>query len=166
MGGDLTFDELFRQEYLPVRRTVALIVGDLEVAAEVTQEAFTQLHLHWSRVSRHDRPGAWVRRVAIRHAVRSKTRARLGGDLEALTSSLEWKPDGHVDLDVIRAIARLPAQQRAAVVLRYYVDLPVADVAVALGCAEPTARVHLHRARARLAELLGTDDEEVTDVLG
>ncbi len=50
--------------------------------------------------------------------------------------------------------------QRAAIVLFYFEDLPVAEIAHILDCAEPTARVHLHRARKRLAEVLG---EEVSE---
>src|SRR3954469_7354467 len=164
MSGDEAFEEVFRREYPSVLRTVALIVVDREVAAEVTQEAFTQLHLKWRRVSGYDRPGAWGRRVAIRDAVRARQRSHRGVTLEAQASTGEARDDALVDLDVVRAIASLPAQQRAAVVLRYYGDLPIADLAVELGCAEATARVHLHRGRARLAELLGADEEEVDDV--
>ena len=55
---------------------------------------------------------------------------------------------------------------RAAIVLRYYGDLSVLDIAEVMGCAEATVRVHLHRARARLAELLSIDEEEMDDVAG
>ena len=163
MSGDEAFEEVFRREYPSVLRTVALIVIDREVAAEVTQEAFTQLHLKWRRISRYDRPGAWVRRVAIRDAVRHRQRTTRGVVVETQASSREALDDALVDVDVVRAIAALPTQQRAAVVLRYYADLSMSDIAAALGCAEATARVHLHRGRGRLAELLGADDEEDVD---
>ncbi|MFN2595257.1 MAG: RNA polymerase sigma factor, partial [Actinomycetota bacterium] len=64
------------------------------------------------------------------------------------------------DIDLMRAIAKLPAAQRAAVVLFYYEDQPTAEVAAILGCSEATARVHLHKARKRLAGLL---DRSVID---
>jgi RNA polymerase sigma-70 factor (ECF subfamily) len=159
MSADTGFDEMFRREYPRVLRTVALIVLDAEVAAEVTQEAFVQLHLKWQRVAGYERPGAWVRRVAIRKAVRGRRRAVEGVRLEELGRTAGHIDDTGLDIDVVRAIASLPSQQRAAVVLRYYDDLPIADVAAALGCAAPTARVHLHRARARLAELLRIEEE-------
>jgi RNA polymerase sigma-70 factor (ECF subfamily) len=50
-----------------------------------------------------------------------------------------------------------------AVVLHYFEDRPVAEIADVLGCAPATARVHLHKARPRLASLL---HEEVDDVVG
>jgi RNA polymerase sigma-70 factor (ECF subfamily) len=157
MSGE-TFDEVFRREYPSVLRTVALILMSKEVAEEVTQEAFAQLHLKWGRVADMDKPGAWVRRVAIRAAVRRRRRTLQGAVLEI--SQLGRDPDDvKVDVDVLRAVAALPRQQRAAVVLRYYEDLPVADVASALGCAEATVRVHLHRARLTLAERLGVGEE-------
>jgi RNA polymerase sigma-70 factor (ECF subfamily) len=60
-----------------------------------------------------------------------------------------------VDVDVVRAIARLSGYQRAAVALFYLEDRPVIEVADVLACSEVTAKVHLHRARKRLVELLG-----------
>lgn len=60
-------------------------------------------------------------------------------------------------LDLRRAIAKLPAQQRLAVDLHYYLGLGVADVAVVMGCPEGTVKSHLFRARTRLRQLLGED---------
>jgi RNA polymerase sigma factor (sigma-70 family) len=59
------------------------------------------------------------------------------------------------------AIARLPERQRVAIVLRYLADLPLVDVAAAMGCAVGTVKSTLHAARARLEVDLGDDREEV-----
>ena len=163
MSGDRTFEVVFREEYPSIRRTVALILGDMEDADEVTQEAFTQLHLKWKRVSGYDRPGAWVRRVAIRLVVRRRNRTNRGRELEVLASGATLD-DESIDPDVVRAIRELPPRQRAAIVLRYYADLEIKDVAAALGCADATARVHLHRARETLARRLAVEEEDATDV--
>ena len=66
---------------------------------------------------------------------------------------------------MLASLQQLSPTQRAAVVLHYFDDLPVAEVAEALGCKPATASVHLHRARARLAELLG-EQEVDSDVAG
>lgn len=58
-------------------------------------------------------------------------------------------------VDLARAVASLPARQRAAVVLHYFVDLPVADIAVVLGCAPGTVKSQLHDARTGLEHALG-----------
>jgi RNA polymerase sigma-70 factor (sigma-E family) len=151
------FAWLFRDEYPSIVRTAYLMLGDREAAEDVAQEAFVRLYARWSRVSRYDRPGAWVRRVAIRLAVRARRRAA--------TLPLQAEQLGHQeapgDPDLRRALLALPAKQRAAVVLHYLEDLPVADVAELMGCAVSTAKVHLHRARKRLALELGEETDDV-----
>jgi RNA polymerase sigma-70 factor (ECF subfamily) len=58
-----------------------LILHDRQRAEDITQDAFIQLYSHW-RVSRYERPGAWVRRVAIRLAVRHQNRERIRAVLD------------------------------------------------------------------------------------
>ena len=153
---ELDYTAFFLREYAPVVRTVSLMLGDEARAEEIAQDAFVQLHLGWAKVSGYERPGAWVRRVAIRLAMRVIRRDRLWTIVRrGLLPSDSPKSSRH---DLGGAISRLPSSQRAAIILHYYEDRPVAEIAAILGCAEPTARVHLHRARKRLAELLGEDD--------
>jgi RNA polymerase sigma-70 factor (sigma-E family) len=156
---DSGFAWLFRDEYPAIVRTAYLMLGDREAAEDVAQEAFVRLYSYWRRVSRYDRPGAWVRRVAIRLAGRARRRA---AELPLLPEA-GTVIDSPGDPDLQRALLALPAKQRAAIVLHYLEDLPVAEVASLMGCAVSTAKVHLHRARGRLAALLG---EETTDVAG
>jgi RNA polymerase sigma factor (sigma-70 family) len=153
------FEDLFVREYPAIFRSAYLVVGDRDLAREITQEAFSRLLLRWNRVRRYDRPGAWVRLVAVRLARRTRDRRVI--EASALTCrELAVEGPSAVRLDVDTAILQLPRAQRAAVVLFYLDDLPIDEVAAALRCRPATARVHLHRARARLAELLG---EEVVD---
>ena len=162
---DRAFDELFHREHAGILRSVHLVVGDLEVARELTQEAFTRLYVQWPRISGYDRPGAWVRRVALRLAIRAQRRhRRLGAILRRPTVERPPHQSEMLDVDIVSALGHLPPQQRAAVVLTYLEDLPAAEVADALGCSESTVRVHLHRARLRLADLLTERREEVPDV--
>ncbi len=151
---------LFRTEYPLVVRTVFLILHDAGRAEEIAQEAFTTLFVHWRRVSKYERPDAWVRKVAIRLAIRGVRRDRRRAALEV--GAHEDRPFHQTvpDADLARAIASLPAMQRACVVLCYFEDRPTEEVADILRIAESTARVHLTRARKRLAELLG---EEVSE---
>jgi DNA-directed RNA polymerase specialized sigma24 family protein len=153
---EVEFATLFREEYPAVVRTAYLILGDRQAAEDVAQEAFTRLVVHWRKVSRYERPGAWVRRVAIRLALRADRRRR------TRTAKVEPGPTRfHSGGAGIRdAILALPPKQRAAIVLHYYEDRPVREVAEFLGCATATARVHLHRARRRLSDILR---EEATD---
>lgn len=150
---DPAFVDLFDREFPAITRTVAVVTGDRELAADVTQEAFARAFSRWRTVGRYDRPGAWVRRVAIRLAMRAVRRDRRPEALEEASVTVP----GSRDLDLERAVATLPGKQRAAITLHYFDDLPVRDVAAHLGCSEATAKVHLHRARVRLATILGED---------
>lgn len=146
----------FRAEYQAVVRTVELMTGDHDAALDITQEAFARLYRHWRRVSRYEAPGAWVRRIAVNLAIshlrRRKVQQRL---LPALATPVPPPPEK--DDSVLAAVRALPPSQRAAIVLFYFEDQPTSEVAALLGCSEATARVHLHRARAKLARVLGPD---------
>jgi len=148
----------YRAEFAHVVRTSYLIVHDRQRAEEVAQEAFIQLLAHWSKVSKYQQPGAWVRRVAIRIASRSARRERLRPALERGTDPAPvFAPQ---DIDLLNAVKQLPTRQRAAVALFYFEDRPLPEVADILGCSHSAAKVHVFNARRRLAELLG---EEVPD---
>jgi RNA polymerase sigma factor (sigma-70 family) len=147
---------LFRTEYEGVVRTVRVILGDAEGARDIAQESFVQLLLHWKKVSRYERPEAWVRRVAIRLAMRTLRRERLRPSLER--RSQPAPPDSDTPgTDILDAIKHLSPHQKAAIVLFYYEDRPVSEISHILDCSEATARVHLHKARKRLAEALGKE---------
>ncbi len=144
-------------------RSVAVYSGSLELAQDATQEAFARALVRWRVVSGYDRPGAWVRRVALRCVTRHRRRS----DSERRARERLAPPAGNeieqsiASADVARAIATLPRRQRAAVVLRYYEQLDIDEIAAVLGTAPAPARVHLHRARARLAVLLAEEPDDV-----
>ncbi|HYT79248.1 MAG TPA: sigma-70 family RNA polymerase sigma factor [Actinomycetota bacterium] len=155
---DAEFTAFFRSEYPALVRTLYVVVHDRERAQDLAQDAFVQLFARWRRISHYERPDAWLRRVAIRMAVRGIRRERLRPRLEReLDPAPLPKP---IDIDVLRAIQQLPTSQRAAVALFYLEDRPISEVAEILACAEVTAKVHLHRARKRLAALLGERQPE------
>jgi RNA polymerase sigma-70 factor (ECF subfamily) len=155
------FEDAFRADYPDVVRVIAPIVGSVEDAEAVAQDAFVKAYTRWKRIGRYDRPGAWVQRVAIRDAVRLAERSRRTVPGPTAERDAGDTVAAHVDLHA--AMVRLPAKQRACIVLHYLADQPVSEVASALGCKEATVRVHLHRARAALAGLLRPDREEMKD---
>ncbi len=149
----------YQAEYANVARSIFLILHDRQRAEDIAQDAFVQLYAYWWKVSRYERPDAWVRRVAIRMAVRHVKRERRRTVLERDVD--EPAPSGPVDVDLLRAIAELPAAQRVAVVLFYFEDRPIAEIMNILGSSEGAVKMSLQRARGRLAELLaeGVDDD-------
>jgi RNA polymerase sigma-70 factor, ECF subfamily len=151
------FEWLFVTQYRSIVWSAYVVLRDHAKAEEIAQEAFVRLLENWKKVARYDRPGAWVRKVAIRLATRAAKRETKGS-----LTTLNW-PDPpnpeSVDFDLMDAIRQLAPRQRAVIALFYLEDLPVSEVAEILGCSEATVSVHLHRARNRLAELLGEEVE-------
>jgi RNA polymerase sigma factor (sigma-70 family) len=158
---DEAFTRFFRSEFRNVVRTAYVVIHDAGRAEDVAQDAFAQLYVHWRRVSRYDRPEAWVRRIAIRAAVKMVKRDRMRTTLE---HRAEPAPAAAMavtmDPDLMEAIHELPPQQRAAVALFYFEDRPTSELADILGCSESTAKVHLFKARKRLATALGEEEED------
>lgn len=151
---DDEFDWVFRAHFASIARTVYLIVYDRGRAEDVTQDAFAQLWRNWSTLRGYERPEAWVRRVAIRMAVRDIRRERQRPDLER-RSSYGVDHEQFPDPDLADAVRKLSPMQRAAVVLHYLEDRPVDEIADVLRVSGSTVKQHLFRARHRLADLLG-----------
>ena len=150
---DREFEVFFRSEYASIVRAAFVLTGDRAAAEDVAQEAFARLYANWRKVSSYERPGAWVRRVAINLATSSLRRRR---PIVEAARDFEDFPDP----DLRSAIVRLPRGQRAAIVLHYLEDRSVAEIAQILECSESTVKVHLHRARTKLATALS---EETVD---
>ena len=146
---------LFDEHYLPLCRLAFVILGNHALAEEIVMEALLKTFSGWGRLRDPSRADIYLRRVVINLA-RSKIRRRT---LERRTNeSMAREPRGGlVDLDarettavVWAAVRELPERQRAAVVLRYYEDLPVAQVAEILDCSVGTVKSQLSKARAKL----------------
>ena len=145
-----------------VRRTVAVayaLTGSWADAEDLAQDAYSAAARGWAHVGRLDDPAAWVRRAVINRS-RSRWR-RLGREVRALTRLAGRGPQTEettlADPAFWSAVSELPSRQREVVALYYVDDLPMAEIAARLGCAEGTVKVHLSRARAALAAALGTD---------
>lgn len=150
------FEALVEAESRGLIAAVYTIVGDQHRSEEIVQEAFERGFQRWRRVSRLDRPGAWVRRVAINEAI-STTRRRASEE-RALArfdglAERQAAPDPLAALDdegVWAEVRRLPADQAAAVALRYGADLGIGDIAATMHLTVPAVKSLLHRARAAL----------------
>jgi RNA polymerase sigma-70 factor (ECF subfamily) len=153
-----TVRDLFDNEYVAMVRLATVITGDVGVAEEIAQEAFARAIARWGRIRTYDRPGAWLRRVTIRLAMRDRARRREIDrlpDAEAEPASVTVEP---TDPDLLYALSSLPRNQRTALFLFYFDGLSTEEVAVALGVRPGTARSHLHRGRTALAQLLSNTE--------
>lgn len=155
----------------PLLRTSHLMTGDVRDAEDLVQETLLKVAQRWKRVRSMEHPAAYARRVLVNLVLhdadrRSRQRAELwprDGAAEAADESAARALREVDDLAEFRwALAQLPARQRAVLVLRYWADLPVAEVADILGCSEGTVTSTTSRAAARLAEILTQSAPRVT----
>jgi RNA polymerase sigma-70 factor (sigma-E family) len=138
-------------------RTAYLMVGDLHEAEDLVQEALFKIASRWPRVCRMDNPVAYTRRILVNLALHgSSKRSRNRAELKA-TPPAETAPNAaHLDIhdELFDALAALPPRQRAALVLRYFLELPESEVAAALRCSLGTVKSSTSRGLRRLDETL------------
>jgi RNA polymerase sigma-70 factor (ECF subfamily) len=155
------FEAFFRTEYPRLVTLLVAVTGSRSAAEDLAQEALIRAHGRWDQIVRYDKPGAWVRRVALNLASNHGSRRRSEDRaLRRLRRQGPAEPYAYADADPVVAedfwalVRRLPARQAAAIALHHLEDRSVAEVASAMGCSEGTAKTHLHRGRTALAALL------------
>ena len=147
------FSEYAAATRAQLRRTAYLMCGDWERASDIAQEALIRLYVAWPRLDKASGIGAYARQTVVNIAID-------GARKKATHERPEELPDRPVVDDVfaivterlvvMQALAQLPLQQRACVVLRYYEDLSVGEVAGALRCREGTVKSQTARGLAKL----------------
>lgn len=133
---------------------LSLYCGDVHLAHDLAQETLARACHRWSQVQTMDSPSAWVHRVALnlaRSAFRTSSRRRAAVErLQARSDARTGQADPADAVAVRDAVAKLPERMRRALVLRYYADLPVADVAELMTCPEGTVKTLTFQAIAAL----------------
>jgi RNA polymerase sigma-70 factor (ECF subfamily) len=150
-AGDEAFEAFWREHFASVARAATGITGNVEDGAEVAQEAFARAYQHWAKVSGLDRPEAWVHRVAVNVAISHLRRAHRR--IVPASPPIVEPPDAPDD-DLLRALRGLTPAQRAVVVLRFYLDLSVDDVAKTMRKRPGTVRALTHQGMERLRSSL------------
>ncbi len=145
----ICFEDVYRTDYARMVRVAAMLTGSSAAAEDVVQDAFVGLYRHFDRV---DDPAGYLYRSVVngcgsRHRHKGVVRRLrlLTVVPEAATSDV----DGTWSL-----LATLTPRRRAVVVLRFYADMPLADIGRALGCPVGTVKSLLHRALADLKEVV------------
>jgi len=159
------FDSFVAASTDSLMRTAYLIVWDLQDAEDLVQETLLKVAARWHRVRRMDHPLAYARRILVNLALdgagrRTRRRRELTG--EALPDRPEEA--GGADAfdtqhELHSALAALPPRQRTAIVLRYFLDLPEAEVAAAMKCSLGTVKSTAARGLARLEQALRTTND-------
>ncbi|MBX6749740.1 MAG: SigE family RNA polymerase sigma factor [Micromonosporaceae bacterium] len=154
------FAQFYAAQFHGITVQVFAYTGDLPLAQDIAQEAFTRAVIRWEKLRTYDDPAAWVRRVAFNLASSRWRHIRIA------SAYLRRQREQHVDgpgpdrVALARALATLPNRHRRAVILHYLADLSIADIARQEGVSPNTVKSWLHRGRAELAAQLG-DAREV-----
>jgi len=140
---DQAFVALYRERYELMVRLAYLLTGRQAIAEELVQDAFVSVHRSWERATN---PAAYLR-TAVVNACRSWGRRQT---LEALRKPAPPDPSALVADEMWDVLLTLPPRQRAAIVLRFYEDLPDEEIAVLLGCKVATVRTAVFRGLEKL----------------
>ncbi len=146
------FEDWYLASYSAVLAAVLVALGEADVAAEATDEAFARALSNWRRVSGMARPIGWTITVGVNVGKRRLSRRRHEDQLIARVDR-SWEvpaPAGEI-WDVVRA---LPIRQRTIVALRYAADLPEAEIAKLLRISRSTVSSSLTIAHRKLADLI------------
>jgi RNA polymerase sigma-70 factor (ECF subfamily) len=156
-----SFDDFYRREYPRLLVLARVLAGDSS-AEDIAQESMLVAYRQWTRIALLDSPVGYVRGICAHKAVSwgrrltAERRAvrRLAGRRAVMVEPLPADSERFWS-----EVRRLPRRQAQVTALFYALDLSVAAVSVALGCAEGTVKVHLSRARAELTRRLETTED-------
>jgi RNA polymerase sigma-70 factor (sigma-E family) len=135
-------------------RFAHVLTGDRHLAEDLVQDGLERAGVGWARIRRQDDPEGYVRRIIVNrylNRLRALRRERLVAEPPE-QPGLESPTDSD---DAWRLLATLPRQQRAVLVLRYYLDQSEAQIADTLGCSVGTVKSNAARGMAKLRGALG-----------
>lgn len=156
----LTVTDLFREHHLELVRLALLMTGDVATAEDVVQDAFERLHSRWHSLRRQDSGLAYVRSSVLNGCRSVHRRAQVARKHAA---QLAEPPAGEAQIavgersDLVAGLLGLPRRQREVLVLRYYADLDVAEVAATLRIGPSAVRSTAARGLAALGRALRED---------
>jgi RNA polymerase sigma-70 factor (sigma-E family) len=157
---DESFEEFVRSRSAHLYRLALLLTGQQADAQDLLQVVLERAYRHRGELLRNADPEPYVRKAMVNAAIdrRRQLRRRSEHPLDDADVRAESRdPIGQVaDRDlVLRWLALLPPRQRATLVLRFWEDLPEAEVARVLGCSLGTVKSQISRGLVRLRELAG-----------
>jgi RNA polymerase sigma-70 factor (sigma-E family) len=144
-------------------RLAVVMLGDPAAAEDVVQDAFCGLYRRWRHLDDPARALQYLRSAVLngcRSQLRARTRAQRRPAFHAAGHATSAEDDALIAAEhheVLAALRGLPARQREALVLRFYLDLSEPDIAAAMGISQGTVKSTTSRAIAALGRLLQED---------
>jgi len=152
-GSASDFEALFRAHWPRAYRAAYLVTHDAAAAEDIAQESFLAAIRALDRFDRRRPFGPWLHRIAVNRAIDWARARRLRSEIE-LGDSLPAPPDAPPADDLLAALARLSAEHRAVIVMRYLLEFTPGEIAEALDIPRGTVNSRLRRGLDALSESL------------
>ena len=139
----MTFDQFIRTRLAPLLRFATMLCIDPGLAEDLIQDVLIKAHGRWATIQGLDHPEAYVRRMVVNEFVSWRRKWARVIPAEAIESPAPVRDHAEAQAErdaLFRRLVRLPARQRAVIVLRYYGGLSDAEIAGELGCGVSTVR--------------------------
>ena len=165
VDADVLVTQLFRQEGASLVRLARLFVDDRNAAEDLVQEAFIRLARAAHRIEDPAKAPAYLRSIVLNLARDSNRRGLVSMRHHLPLDDHVASVEDHITLRedqqrVIDALRDLPHRQRQCLVLRYYDELGIDDIAESVGCSRNSVKTHLQRGLAALQRNLDAASEE------
>jgi RNA polymerase sigma-70 factor (sigma-E family) len=154
---DRAFAEYFGTRSSALRGTAYLLCGDWHRAEDLVQTSFIKLYRAWNRIAGHHTLDAYTRQILVRTFLDENRRGFFHRERVTNTpADRVAAPNGSAEdrIVLLSALARVPARQRAALVLRYWEDLSVEETAQAMRCSPGTVKSQASRGLEALRGLI------------
>ncbi len=156
-GKKEVFAVLVKRYERPVRAVALDVLGDYHLASDVSQEVFIKAYEQLAGLRKPEAFGAWLMKIARRRALDSARRKAKDTQLKNKIATSIESPNGRLDEGkqrILAAVVRLPRAEKQVVMLRYFSDNSVKDVAEIVGRNVGTVTKQLSRAHKRLRKIL------------
>ena len=157
MGQDEEFTAFAEAAAERLRTTAFMLCRDWHLAQDLTQTALTRLYLGWRLARRADNRMAYAQKILLRAYLDHRRRRSSSEAVTATVHDAGYRHHPDLRLTMLDALARLSPRDRAIVVLRYFEDYSVEQVAGVLDVPVSVVKSQTRRSLARLREVLATD---------
>ena len=154
LGGDAdAFQVLYSRYHEKVFAIARGILLDADEAADAVQEIFTLVYRHLARFDKRSRFSTWLFRIAVNRSIQQSRRLRHVSKWVPLSDTIpapsEEAPSAATDPKIYEALAKIAPPDRALLVLFYWDELSLQEIAESIGCGVNAAKTRLYRARER-----------------
>jgi RNA polymerase sigma-70 factor (ECF subfamily) len=159
-GSVSDLESLFRHHWPRAYRAAYLVVHDSAAAEDIAQEAFLAAVRSLDRFDRRRPFGPWLHRIVVNRAIdwtRARALRREAGEAAVENVAAATVPDNPHARSLAEALAELPPEQRAVIVLRHLLDYTPGEIAELTGLPRGTVNSRLRRGLDHLALRLGED---------